>query len=258
MTMRRQVLVTGSTTGLGLAAAQSLVDHGHDVVLHARSAERAADLGQLVRRSAGVVIGDLASAADVRRLADQSNAFGRFDAVIHNAAIYVDRVRAVTMDGHARVLAINVLAPFMLTALMERPARLVYLSSGMHRDGDSSLRDIDWASRRWNGVQAYCDSKLFLTALSAAISGRWPDVLSNAVDPGWVPTRMGGPAAPDDLAEGHKTQAWLAVSDDSAARVSGQYWYHGQTQPPAKAVNDSAFREALVAELSRVTGLALP
>ena len=250
--------MTGSTTGLGRAASQALLDDGHEVVVHARSTERARGLGDLSARATGVVIGDLANASDVRGVADQANAYGTFDAVIHNAAIYVDRTRQVTADGHARVLAVNVLAPYMLTALIERPARLIYLSSGMHHDGDSSLRDIDWISRRWNGVQAYCDSKLLLTTVAAAFARRWRDVRSNAVDPGWVPTRMGGPGAPDDLVQGHVTQVWLAVSDDPEADVSGQYWYHQQTHTPARAVNDPAFQEALLDELSRLTGLGLP
>jgi NAD(P)-dependent dehydrogenase (short-subunit alcohol dehydrogenase family) len=256
--MRRRVFVTGSTTGLGRAAAQALLDNDHDVVLHARSAERARGLGDFGARASGVVIGDLANAADVRNVADQANAYGQFDAVIHNAGIYVDRIRMATDDGHARVLAANVLAPYMLTAWIGRPARLVYLSSGMHHDGDRSLRDIDWIRRRWNGVQAYCDSKLFLTTLSALIGRRWGDVHSNAVDPGWVPTRMGGAGAPDDLVQGHVTQVWLAVSDDPEATVTGQYWHHQQTHAPAAAVNDPAFQEAMLDQLFELTGVALP
>jgi NAD(P)-dependent dehydrogenase (short-subunit alcohol dehydrogenase family) len=255
--MRRRVFVTGSTTGLGRAAAEALIDDGHDVVLHARSAERADDLGDLASRASGVVTGDLANASDVRSIADQANASGTFDTVIHNAGVYVDRTRSATEDGHARVLAVNVLAPYMLTELIDRPARLIYLSSGMHRDGDSSLRDIDWISRPWNGVQAYCDSKLFLTTLAVAVARRWRGVLSNVVDPGWVPTRMGGAGAPDDLVQGHVTQVWLAVSDDPEAKVTGTYWYHRQTYSPAIAVNDPVFQRAVLDELRRLTGLEL-
>jgi NAD(P)-dependent dehydrogenase (short-subunit alcohol dehydrogenase family) len=256
--VQRRILVTGSTTGLGRAASQTLIDDGHEVVVHARSTERAGALGDLGARASAVVIGDLANAADVRLIAEQANACGPFDAVIHNAAIYIDHTRHATAEGHARVLAVNVLAPYMLTALIERPARLIYLSSGMHHDGDPSLDDIDWMRRRWHGVQAYCDSKLFVTTLAAAVSRRWRDVNSNAVDPGWVPTRMGGAGAPDDLVQGHVTQVWLAVSDDPEANVTGRYWYHRQTRSPARQVNDQAFQEPLLHELSRITGLALP
>jgi NAD(P)-dependent dehydrogenase (short-subunit alcohol dehydrogenase family) len=256
--MRRRVLVTGSTTGLGRAAAEAIIDGGHDVVVHARTAERAAALGGLADRARGVVVGDLATASGVRGIADQANEHGPFDAVIHNAGVYVERTRVTTEDGHARVLAVNVLAPYVLTALIERPERLIYLSSGMHQGGHAAVADLDWLTRPWNGVQAYRDSKLLLTTLSAALGRCWPNVHSNAVDPGWVPTRMGGPGAPDDLEQGHATQAWLAVSDQPEALVTGRYWYHRRTEPPAAAVDDPAFQDAVLAELGRLTGLTLP
>ena len=185
-----RVVITGSTAGLGRAAAQQLLEGGHEVVLHARNSVRAGRVDDLAGRAAGVVVGDLASAEETRGVAKQVNAIGGIDAVIHNAAIYVDPRRVATPEGHARTLAVNVLAPYLLTALINRPSRLVYLSSGMHNDGDASLRDIDWTARRWNGVQAYCDSKLFITALTMAVARRWPDLRAHAVDPGWVPTSM--------------------------------------------------------------------
>ena len=249
-----RVLITGSTTGLGEAAVRELLADGHEVVLHARDSQRARSLGELGGRAAGVVVGDLSSAAETGRVADQVNDVGGIDAVIHNAGIYADAERSATPEGHARTLAVNVLAPYLLTAWIERPARLVYLSSGMHTSGDASLRDIDWTARRWNGTQAYCDSKLYVTALAFALARRWPDVHVHAVDPGWVPTRMGGPGAPDDLDLGHRTQTWLAVSD--APDTSG-YWYHQQRRPPAPAALDDHFQDALLDELARLTAVRL-
>ena len=203
------------------------LSQGHEVVGHARNGDRAADLRRAAPGLADVAVGDLSSAAETRSVADQVNALGRFDAVIHNAGVgYRESRKITTADGHAHVLAINVLAPYLLTALIERPARLVYLSSGMHRGGTPSVDDLDWNRRRWNGSQAYSDSKLYDTVLAFAIARRWPDVLSNAVEPGWVATKMGGPGAPDDLSLASVTQAWLAVSDDPAATVSGEFFYH--------------------------------
>jgi NAD(P)-dependent dehydrogenase (short-subunit alcohol dehydrogenase family) len=252
-----RVLITGSTAGLGRAAARDLLDDGHEVVLHARDSARAESVADLARRAAGVVVGDLSSADDTRGVADQANAIGGIDAVIHNAAIYIDPRRVATLEGHARTLAVNVLAPYVLTAWISRPSRLVYMSSGMHRDGDASLRDIDWTARRWSGVQAYSDSKLFITALALAVARRRPDVRANAVDPGWVPTRMGGLGAPDDLELGHLTQTWLAVSDHPGAAGTGGYWYHQRRRSPAAAALDESFQDALLAELTRLTGVHL-
>jgi NAD(P)-dependent dehydrogenase (short-subunit alcohol dehydrogenase family) len=252
-----RIFITGSTDGLGRAAARTLIEEGHHVIVHARSRERASALDDLASRSAGVIVGDLGSAVETRNVAAQVNAIGRMDAVIHNAGISSTKGRLPTPEGHATILAVNTLAPYMLTALIERPRRLVYLSSGMHRDGASSLRDIDWNERRWNSSQAYSDSKLFVTALAFAVARRWPDVLSNAVDPGWVPTKMGGPGAPDDFDEGYLTQTWLAVSDDSAATVTGRYWHHRRPQTPAKEVKDPAFQDQLSGRLAEMTGVSL-
>lgn len=252
-----RIFITGSTDGLGRGAAQALMADGHRVVLHARSRERAAAVADLAPRSAGVVIGDLASAAETRAVANQVNAIGRMDAVIHNAGIYRHQTRDTTQEGHARTLAVNVLAPYMLTALIERPARLIYLSSGLHRGGDASLHDIDWTERRWDDGRAYAESKLDVTALACAVARHWPDVLSNAVDPGWVPTKMGGRSAPGNLEMGHLTQTWLAASDDPAAKVSGFYWHHRERQTPAAAVSDPGFQDRLVAKLAELTGVRL-
>ncbi|MCP1644987.1 NAD(P)-dependent dehydrogenase (short-subunit alcohol dehydrogenase family) [Pseudomonas citronellolis] len=178
-------------------------------------------------------------------LARQVNDVGRMDAVVHNAG---------TLSGN-QVLVVNVVAPYLLTALIQRPQRLIYLSSSMHRGGHASLSGMDWTGRTSTG--SYSDSKLFVTTLAAAVARLWPEVYSNAVDPGWVPTRMGGPSAPDDLRLGHLTQEWLATSDDPEALTSGGYWQHQQRQEPHPAVNDTRFHDLLLAELARATGTKL-
>lgn len=252
-----RIFITGSTDGLGLAAARALMAEGHEVVLHARSSERAATLPDLAARSAGIVTGDLASAADTRAIARQVQKLGRMNAIIHNAGIYREPSRGATAEGHAKTLAVNTLAPYLLTALIERPDRLIYLSSGMHRGADGALRDIDWLERRWEASRAYSESKLYVTALALAVARHWPQVLSNAVDPGWVPTKMGGPGAPDDLAQGHLTQTWLAVSEDSAARTSGGYWHHRKRQQPAAEALDPDFQDRLIDRLAALTAMSL-
>lgn len=252
------VFITGSSDGLGRAAAQSLLDGGHKVVLHARSAKRAATLSDLASRCAGVVVGDLSSAAETRSVAEQVNAVGRMDAIIHNAGIYAERSRGATPEGHAGILAVNTLAPYMLTALIARPDRLVYLSSGLHGGGAGSLGDLDWTTRPWDAGKAYAESKLHVVALSFALARRWPKVLSNAVNPGWARTKMGGSGAPVDIATGQRTQSWLAVSDEPAALVSGYYWHHMRQEKPNSEASDPRFQDQLIDKLGDLTGVTLP
>ena len=253
-----RIFITGSTDGLGLAAARSLTADGHQVIVHARSAKRAAAPSAPGASFAGMVIGDLRSAAETRGIADQVNSHGRMDAIIHNAGVYTEPKRNPGPEGHAGTLTINTLAPYLLTALIKRPGRLIYLSSGLHRGGEGSLRDIDWTVRRWEPGQAYAESKLQVAALAAALARRWPGVVSSAVDPGWVRTRMGGPSAPVDLVTGQRTQSWLAVTDDPEARISGGYWHKQRRQEPATEVSDTAFQDNLLAALEDLTGVALP
>jgi NAD(P)-dependent dehydrogenase (short-subunit alcohol dehydrogenase family) len=254
-----RVFITGSADGLGQLAAQLLVAQGHRVVLHARNAARARDALRAVPGAERTVTGDLASLEETKALAAQVNAFGEFDAIIHNAAIgYQERARGSTPEGLPRVLAINTLAPYVLTALVHKPKRLVYLGSGMHRQGDATLRDLAWATRPWNGSQAYSDSKLHDVILAFAVARLWPSAQSNAVDPGWVPTKMGGRGAPDDLAQGAETQTWLAVSDDPAARVSGEYFYHKRPRKAHPAAHDLDVQRTLLAECARLSGVMLP
>ena len=253
-----RVLITGSSDGLGLMAARRLIADGHSVTLHARNQDRADDTRAALPRAGGVVIGDLSHLAGITQVAKQANAAGRFDAVIHNAGIGPREPRRVeTQDGLAHVFAVNVLAPYLLTALIERPDRLVYLSSGLHRGGNASLDDPQWAGRRWDGAQAYSDSKLFDVALAFAVARRWPAVRSNAVGPGWVPTKMGGPGAQDDLSLGPVTQAWLAVSRDPAAMVSGGYFYHQQPEETNPAARDVAVQDRLLGYCAELTGAEL-
>lgn len=243
-----RVLITGSADGLGQIAARQLLAQGHAVTLHARDTARAREAHAALPGADGALAGDLAVMADVRALAEEANAGGRFDAVIHNAGVGYHKPRRVeTADGLEQHFAVNVLAPYLLTALIDRPDRLVYLSSGMHRGGDADLTDPQWTARRWNGVQAYCDSKLLVTVLAAQVARLWPETCSNAVDPGWVATKMGGAGAPDDLELGAATQVWLAVSDDPAARTTGGYFFHRRRHETHPAAQDPDFGARLVA-----------
>src|SRR3954453_3677711 len=240
-----RIFITGSADGLGRAAAGTLIEGGYEVVLHVRNAERLAAVRDLLERGAAVVVGDLSDLEQTRDVADQVNRLGPTEAVIHNAGV---------LSG-PHVMSVNVVAPYLLTALMDRPKRLVYLSSSMHRGGRASLRGIDWGGHRTTG--SYSASKLFVTTLTMAVARIWPDVFTNAVDPGWVPTKMGGPGAPDDLRLGHLTQTWLAASDDAQARTSGGYWHHQRRAEPDATVHDERFQDELLNALAQFTAVRL-
>ncbi|MET0133512.1 MAG: SDR family NAD(P)-dependent oxidoreductase [Kibdelosporangium sp.] len=253
-----RVFITGSADGLGQLAARQLVQDGHRVVLHARSRRRADEALAAVPGAADAVVGDLSVLAETAEVAAQIGKLGEFDAVIHNAAIgYQVRRRTETGDGLEHVFAVNTVAPYLLTALIAPPKRLVYLSSGMHHQGDGTLDDLQWTRRRWSGAQAYSDSKLHDVILAFAVARLWPDTKSNAVDPGWVATRMGGRGAPDDFDQGAATQAWLAAGDDPATAVTGQYFYHRTSRAAHPAASDHEVQRRLLAECARITGVPL-
>jgi NAD(P)-dependent dehydrogenase (short-subunit alcohol dehydrogenase family) len=254
-----RVFITGSSDGLGRMAGQLLVNQGHQAVLHARHEKRAQETKAAVPGAEAVVIGDLSSIAQTKKVAEQVNGLGSFDAVIHNAGVgYRGPRRIETEDGLPQEFAVNTLAPYILTALIRKPKRLIYLSSGLHQSGDPSLRDLAWEERAWRGQQAYSDTKLHDVLLAFAIARRWPDVLSNAMEPGWVPTKMGGPSAPDDLEQGYETQVWLAVSDDPAANVTGEYFFHMRRREPHPATRDVNRQEQLLEACRKFSGIELP
>ncbi|KFG01015.1 short-chain dehydrogenase [Streptomyces scabiei] len=234
------VLVTGASSGLGRHTADALADDGHDVVVHVRDPARLGDADGAPRWK-GVVTGDLAEPDEIRDVARQAREYGRFDTVIHNAGVL----------NSPDEITVNTVAPYLLTALMDKPARLIYLSSSMHRTGSTDLRRL-----AADGTASYDDTKLWVTALALACASRWVGTTSHAVDPGWVPTRMGGSGASDDLTAGHRTQVWLATHDDVTPHTGG-YWYHRRTQPPHPAAQDEAFQARLVRTLEAHTGVPL-
>jgi NAD(P)-dependent dehydrogenase (short-subunit alcohol dehydrogenase family) len=239
-----RIFITGSADGLGRAVAETLLEEGQEVIVHA-SAHRLTAVNDLIDAGASAVVGDLAGLDQTRAVADQVNRLGPVAAVIHNAGIYSGR----------HIMPVNIVAPYLLTALIDRPQRLVYLSSGSHYGGRADVTGVDWSGQRKTG--SYSDSKLFVTTLAVAVARIWPDVYSNAVDPGWVPTKMGGPGAPDDLRLGHLTQEWLATSDEPEALTSGGYWFHQRLRTPQPAVRDLRFQDDLLDALARFTGVPL-
>lgn len=252
-----RVFITGSSDGLGLLATGLLIEQGHEVVVHGRNDDRSRDALKAASGARGAVTGDLSTIAGARTVADQVNKLGHFDAVIHNAGIGYREGRVEMEPGVPSVFAVNVLAPYILTALIKKPDRLVYVSSGTHHGVRPRMDDLLWTRRAWSGFSAYAESKLCDVLLAFAVARRWKNVKSNALEPGWVATKMGGPSAPDDLHKGCVTQAWLATSEDELARSTGGYFYHQRPRAPNPIASDVRIQEELLAECHRISGVLL-
>ncbi len=238
-----RIFITGSADGLGYLAAKSLVNEGHQVVLHARNKKRGEEALKKIPGAEAVLTADLSILQETKQLAEKVNALGRFDSVIHNAGV---------MRTSSQILTVNTLAPYILTCLIQKPERLIYLSSGMHLSGDPGLKNIE------TGHVSYSDSKLHDVILCFAVSRKWPDVFANAVDPGWVPTKMGGPGAPGNLQKGFETQAWLAVSNEDEAKVSGHYFHHKKQKHHVPEASDAQVQEKFLKLCEKITDVPLP
>lgn len=250
-----RVFVTGSSTGLGLMAGMALLQGGHDVILHARNPARANDLRRNVGHGVKIVTGDISTIAGALDIADQVNAIGEVDAVIHNAGLGADRKLSLTVDGLPDLFGVNVLAPYILTAKITGPSRQVYISSDMHFVSPD-LDDMLWRRRSWNGYTAYSESKFYVTALAFAVARRHPDIQSNAVDPGWVPTRMGGAQAPDDLDQGASTQvALVSAENGKLANLTGQFFYHMGVLEPQQGTRDIEIQKRLLDLCQDLSGI---
>ncbi len=252
------VFVTGSSDGIGLETARQLIRAGHRVTVHARNAERANGLAGRVDGAHAIAVGDLSVLSGIRQVAETAAQSGPYDAVIHNAGVGGGPARTATEDGFERIFAVNVLAPYLLTALMPVPARLVYLSSGLESAGRVNLDDLNWETRPWNGMQAYSDSKLYDVLLAFAVARRYPATRANAVDPGWIKTKLGGAGATDELPVGAATQVWLAASDDPGTQVTGRYFKWREELRANPQAYDAGRQEGLLAACAKLTGTALP
>ena len=241
-----RIFITGSADGLGLLAAKSLVDQRHKVVLHARNEKRGQEALDKVSGAESFVTGDLSNIEETKQLASKVNAKGAFDAVIHNAAVYYATGK--------EIFTINTLAPYILTCLIEKPKRLIYLSSDMHVGGHPKLDSLKEDISRIT----YSDSKLHVVMLCKAVARLWSDVYANALNPGWVPTKMGGAGAPDSFESGYQTQVWLAVSNDDKAKVSGRFFYHQKEIRYNPEADDVQSQERFLNLCKEITGVSFP
>ncbi|KAF2430235.1 NAD(P)-binding protein [Tothia fuscella] len=260
-----RIFITGSSDGLGSLAAQALVKKGHKVTLHARNAQRAKDAKSACPGAETVLIGDLSSMSETKKLADEINSLGTFDTIIHNAGLYRGEVkRTADKPSLPSLIAVNTIAPYILSCMVHRPKRLVFVSSSLHTGGDATISDLEWATRAWRDYQAYADTKLHNILLSKAIARRWPDVSSNSLDPGWVATKMGGAGASGDLNAAVETYVMLATGDGMKGdgmteEGSGKYFRPGRKEGlPKKESDDVAIQDRLLKECERISGVELP
>jgi dehydrogenase/reductase SDR family protein 12 len=274
------VLVTGASSGLGLAAAEGFARLGAAVRLLARDGERGERArAEIAARSgnsdvrAGLC--DLADLASVRRFAERFlGETARLDVLVNNAGAML-RERTLSVDGVELTFATNVLGPFLLTNLLARllkrsaPARVVNVSSGGMYAQRIDVDDLQAARGRFRGPAVYARTKraqVILTGLAAqrlAGSG----VVVHAMHPGWVDTpglasslpRFRGAARRllRTPSEGADTIVWLGAVPGPALS-SGGFW-HDRRERPAHRVpwtkETASDRERLWAECERLSGL---
>jgi NAD(P)-dependent dehydrogenase (short-subunit alcohol dehydrogenase family) len=241
-----RIFITGSADGLGQLTANALIAQSHKVVLHARNAARGSDAMARVPGAETIVTADLKSVDETIQLSEKVNSLGRFDAIIQNAGVY----GAPTKE----LFAVNTLAPYILTCLIQKPKRLIYLSSDMHEEGRSKLDNFNADVCDIN----YSDTKLHVLILCKAVARKWPGVYANALNPGWVPTKMGGRGAPNNLKKGYETQVWLAGSKDEKAQVTGHFFYHQKQIRSNPEADDVQLQERFLTVCKEVTGIAFP
>jgi len=250
-----RVFITGSSDGIGQAAAKLLAEQGHSVVLHARNEDRATSAYQAVPKAESVLIGDLRSISDIKKLAEEAKKSGPFDTIIHNAGIGYGATssREITADKISAVFSVNTLAPYILTCLMDRPtSRLLYMSSDSHYGGDESLRNVTQST-------SYGDSKLHDTMLANAFSRRWGDSIQVvSMHPGWVRTKMGGSMA-GSIDEPAKALAeWATGRGKLASLPTGVFFTTRGEETPHPGAGNVAKQEELLNICQKVSGVSIP
>lgn len=243
----RVVLLTGATSGLGLAAARQLARCGATLVLVSRSAERLRHTSDELRTSTGnnaiswieADIGDLhavrAAAAEFR------NAHQRLDVLLHNAGVLLND-RHLTPDGIEVTVASQVVGPFLMTGLLldrlraAAPSRVLFMASGGMYAAPLEVERLELDATSYRGPRQYALAKRAQVALAAEWARRLAGtgVVVHSLHPGWVDTPGIREALPGFTGfigrqlrtpeEGADTLAWLAA-DDEPLRSSGRFWH---------------------------------
>jgi retinol dehydrogenase 14 len=275
----KSVLITGGTSGIGKAAAVALAAMDADVVIVGRNRERGeAAVGEIRARSHNesveLMLADLSVQAEVRGLAEEfQGRHDRLDVLVNNAGL-VQSKRTETPDGIETTLAINHLAPFLLTNLLlgrleqSVPSRVITVSSEAQRWGKMNFEDLQ-SGRKYRGFPVYGMTKLanimFTYELAERLSGT--GVSANCLHPGSVGTNFGqnnrGPMAlffrtfkpfMRSAEQGADTLVWLASSPE-VDRISGKYFFDRKEIEAKSVAYDPAARRRLWEISEELTGL---
>ncbi|MFG3600460.1 SDR family NAD(P)-dependent oxidoreductase [Micromonospora chersina] len=269
LTERRTVVVTGASSGIGLAAAVDLAGRGDRVVLVGRDPARLRAAGERVRECCGeqpeLFRADFAVLDDVRGLAERLRAaYDRIDVLANNAgAIVLQPI--TTVDGFELSMQANHLAPFLLSNLLrDRIGRMVVTASGAHRSGALDPDDLNAALRRYRPMRAYGTSKQANILFTAEAARRWPEVPAYSFHPGVVRTRFGNDSRLVALGmrllpfrspeRGAETLVWLA-NQDPARLVDGGYYADRRLRRPLPKAADPALAARLWTASAKAVGI---
>jgi NAD(P)-dependent dehydrogenase (short-subunit alcohol dehydrogenase family) len=275
----KTVLITGANQGIGKASAIALGKLGANLILVCRSADKAkaaiADIEKEGAKGVELIVADMSSQADVRRVAAEFKAkHDRLDVLLNNAGALVTS-RRTTVDGIEETFAINHLGYFLLTNLLldvvkaSAPSRIVSVSSEAHRSAKMNWADLQLKNGTYSAFAAYGQSKLcnilFTRELARRLEGT--KVTANCLHPGVVASGFGHTyggfmsfvltvARPFLITpeKGARTQVWLASSPDVEG-VSGKYWKNCAERTPTREALDEAAPARLWEISEELTGL---
>ncbi|WP_425435336.1 SDR family NAD(P)-dependent oxidoreductase [Micromonospora pattaloongensis] len=268
---RRVTVVTGASSGIGLAAAIELARRGDEVVLVGRDPARLGAAADEVRDASGArpatYRADFAVLDTVRTLADElRTAYDRIDVLANNAGAIVLRP-TTTVDGFELSMQANHLAPFLLSCLLhDRVGRIVVTASAAHRSGALDPADLSRQLGGYRAMRAYGTSKQANILFAAEAARRWPRLFTASFHPGVVRTRfaadsrlvaLGMRLAPflRTPAKGAETLVWLAHTD-TARLTSGGYYVDRRQRAPLRHAADPALAARLWEASERAVGLA--